>query len=106
MLFISAIRDDMPWIYEVGLELYRAMRQGNPRAIAEARDNLVEILEVTTHGPLMHELMRPEDEETFFMVRHIPEMMERFLDRPVPRLVKRVTRTRVKSESGEKEGNE
>ena len=105
LLFISAIRDDLPWIYEVGIELYRAMRVGDPRAISEARSNLMEILEVTTHGPLMHEFMRLEDEEAFFMVRHIPEMMERFLDRSEPRLRGRVARTKVIVEPNTNEGN-
>lgn len=105
LLFISAIRDDLPWIYEVGIELYRAMRVGDPNAISEARSNLLEILEVTTHGPFMHEFMRPEDEETFFMVRHIPEMMERFLDRSEPRLRGRVARTKVIVEPNKNEGN-
>lgn len=103
LLFISAIRDDLPWIYEVGLELYRALRIGDPRAISEARRNLGEILEVTTHGPFMHEFMRPEDEETFFMVRHIPELMERFLDRSEPRLRGRVGRTKLIDEPTKKE---
>lgn len=86
LLFISAIRDDLPWIYEVGLELYRALRLGDPKAISEARTNLVGILEISLHGPFMHEFMRLEDEEIFFMVRHLPEMIERFIDRGGPRV--------------------
>lgn len=105
LLFISAFRDDLPWIYEVGIELYRAMRLGDPSAISEARSNLMGILEVINHGPFMHEFMRLEDEEAFFMVRHIPEMMERFLDRSEPSLRGRRVRPKINDELGKKEGN-
>lgn len=102
LLFISTIRDDLPWIYEVGLELYRALRIGDPQAISEARGNMIEILEIATHGPFMHEFLRPDDEETYFMMRHIPEMMERFLDRSEPRLRARLVRAKNIDDSTKK----
>lgn len=91
LLLISALKDDLPWVYEVGLELYRALRNGDPNMIADARREFSVILEVTTHGPLFHELMRPEDEETYFMIRHLPEMIDRFLEH-IPGGVKRQRR--------------
>jgi len=39
LFLISMIRDDFPWLHEVGLELYRTMRLGNMDAVQEARDN-------------------------------------------------------------------
>lgn len=104
LLFISAIRDDLPWIYEVGMELYRALRSGDPKAIAEARDNLMGIVEVTAHGPFLHEFMRPEDEEMFFMIRHLPEMVERFIDRGEG-IVRGRARTKPIDPAPSKEGN-
>lgn len=81
LLFISVMRDDFPWLYELGIELYHALRSGNAKDLSEARQNLLTILEVTTHGPLFHEMYRPDDEELFFMVKHLPQMVERFLGR-------------------------
>lgn len=80
LLFLSVFKDDVPWIYEIGLELYRALRSGDSKAISEARGELIAILEATTHGPFFHEIMRPEDEEVYFMIRHLPEMIDRFIE--------------------------
>jgi hypothetical protein len=85
LLFISILRDDFPWIYELGLELYHALRKEDHLDIARAHKNLVLMLEITSRGPFMHEIMRPEDEELFFMIRHLPEMLERFMERSVRR---------------------
>lgn len=97
LLFISVLRDDFPWLYELGLELYHALRNGGAKDIAEARHNLLAILEVTTHGPFFHEMYRPDDEEVFFMVKHLPQMVERFLER---------TSTKVRARSGHTKGAE
>jgi hypothetical protein len=80
LLFMSVFREDIPWLYDMGLELYRALRSGKLVQIAMARKDLLSILEATTRGPFFHEMLRPEDEEIYFLVRHIPEMIDRFLD--------------------------
>ncbi len=85
LLFISVLREDFPWLYELGLEMYHALRSGESKKINEARNNLMTILEVTTHGPFLHEMYRPDDEELFFMVKHLPQMVERFMERSVLR---------------------
>jgi len=94
LLFISVMRDDFPWLYELGLELYHALRSADAKNIAEARHNLLAILEVTTHGPLFHEMYRPDDEELFFMVKHLPQMVERFLERASVKLRARSSNTK------------
>lgn len=80
LLFLSVFKDDVPWVYEIGLELYRALRSGDPKVIAEARLEFASVLEAATHGPFFHEMMRPEDEEVYFMIRHLPEMVTRFVE--------------------------
>ncbi len=79
LLFMSVFRDDIPWLYEMGLELYQALRTGDFNAISSARKDLLSILEATTRGPFFHEMLRPEDEEIYFLVRHVPEIIDRFL---------------------------
>lgn len=80
LLFISMFKDDLPWMYEISLDLYNALRERDHAKIAEARKELLAVLAATTHSPFLHEMMRPEDEEVFHMVRRMPEMVERFLD--------------------------
>lgn len=81
LLSISLMRDDFPWLYELGLDLYHALRKGSMKEISEARRNFLAIIEATMHGPFLREMYRPDDEEVFFMIQHLPQMMERFLDR-------------------------
>lgn len=99
LLFISVMREDFPWLYELGLELYHALRSGNPKSIREARQNLLVVLEVTTHGPLFHEMYRPDDEELFFMVKHLPQMVERFLERASPNIRSRSDAAKITDNS-------
>lgn len=80
LLFLSVFKEEVPWIYEIGLELYRALRSGDAKAISEARLEFSAVLEAATHGPFFHEMMRPEDEEVYFMIRHLPEMVDRFIE--------------------------
>jgi hypothetical protein len=89
LLFISALRDDFPWFYELGMDLYRALRRGDARQISEARHNLKAILEITTRGPFFHEMYRPDDEEVFFVAKNLPQMVDHFLDSAVARSRKR-----------------
>lgn len=102
LVFISALRDDVPWIYEVGMELYHALRSGNPKAIEEARAELMVTLEVTTHGPLFHEMFHPDDEEMSFVLRHLHEMVNHFLDKSLSRRRVKMERKRLIKDVQEK----
>lgn len=104
LLFISILRDDLPWIYEIGLELYQALRNGDPRAISEARKELIAVLEATVHGPFFHEIIRPEDEEMYFMIRHLPEMIQRFLEHVPVRVRPRSARKEIVEDPTPKSG--
>lgn len=84
LLFLSALKDDLPWLYEIGLELYRALRNGDLKSISEAKTEFILVMDFATHGPFFHEMMRPEDEEIFFMIRHLPEMVDRFIENLSP----------------------
>jgi hypothetical protein len=77
LILISLLRDDFPWLYESGMELYRALRSGSGREIERSRKQLIEILKVTSRGPLFHELMAPDDKESFFFLRHLDEFVDR-----------------------------
>ena len=109
LLFMSVFREDVPWLYDMGLDLYQALRSGDHNLILNARTDLLAILAATTQGPFFHEMLRPEDEEIYFLVRHIPEMVDRFLspilDKETSRARKRVViRQRPTKSSSPKEG--
>lgn len=81
LFFISLFRDDFPWVYEIGLEVYKALRSRDQQAIADAREGFVRILEATTKGPFSREFLGREDEHMYFLIRHLPELIVPFLAR-------------------------
>ncbi|MGH8489387.1 MAG: hypothetical protein ACREXS_11135 [Gammaproteobacteria bacterium] len=96
LMMFSMLRDDYPWLYELGIQLYRAIEGGNPRAIERARRTIVGTIEMAHRDPLMHEMMGgPEDEEAMMVLHHLLNSLERFI-----RIPKRSSKT--ESESSEK----
>jgi len=82
LMMFSVLRDDFPWLYELGVQLYRAVEDGNPSAIERARKTLVNTLEMTG-GPFMHEMMGgPEDEEAMMLLHHFARDIDRFILKP------------------------
>lgn len=91
-------------MYEIGLELYHALKSGDREKISETRKELLIILEATIHGPFLRDVMRPEDEEIYFMIKHLPEMVDRFLDRSMPKPRQKLIRREIAKLSESKEG--
>jgi hypothetical protein len=82
LIAFSMLRDDFPWLYELGINLYRTIESGDPQAIDRARKTLVNTLDLTTHGPFMFEMMGgPEDEEAFMYLHHFVQEIDRFIPR-------------------------
>ena len=102
LVAISILKDDLPWLFEVGLEVYRAANSGNSARFEKARATFFEMLKYTRNSKFIDRyLVGPEDEEIFFVFRHLPEVFERFLytvKLPAPALVKRQTASAKKSE--------
>lgn len=80
LMMISFIKDDFPWIYEVGLETYRGLKSAKSK-IEKRRliEKFEKALEMTGH-PMMREFYGKSDEMYMFSkdVRHF---MHRFLDK-------------------------
>lgn len=98
LMMFSMMRDDFPWLYELGVQLYRAMQDGNAKAIERARSAIVNTVEMTGRGPFMHEMMGgPEDEEAMMMLHHFVHDLERFIRVPT-RTVKGSSKASEKGE--------
>lgn len=72
LIAVSFIRDDVPWIYELGVEYFRAVVRSDKRDIEAARRMLMEALEMG-HSKFMFEFMR--DETGMMMMEHIQMFM-------------------------------
>lgn len=87
LLIISMLRDDLPWAYEAGMVVYQALRGGKQAEIRQAAEQFSEIIKMVTHSPGMHEFLRPYDDEAFFILRELPEILHRVISvsRHLPR---------------------
>lgn len=56
LILASLVRDDFPWLYELGLEAYRVAQSGNVEHTRKALETFRDAAEFTLHGPLAEEL--------------------------------------------------
>lgn len=56
LILASLVRDDFPWLYELGLEAYRVAKNGNVEHTRKALEIFRDAAEFTLHGPLAEEL--------------------------------------------------
>ncbi len=93
LMFISSFRDDLPWLYDIGLEMYRALCSEDRATIETARRNLKAAIEMTMHSRVMRHQMMDDDPESHMVLRHLPEMVDHYFesviaDRPDKRKAK------------------
>jgi len=55
-MIASLVRDDFPWLYELGLEAYRAAKRGNSEQTREALVVFRDATDFTLRGPFMEEM--------------------------------------------------
>jgi hypothetical protein len=83
LMMFSLVREDFPWLYELGVQLYRAIEEGNPRAIERARKTIMMMVEMTDRGPFMREMVGgPENDEAMMMLHHLVHNVDRFIEEP------------------------
>jgi hypothetical protein len=81
LLAASFIRDDAPWLYELAMEVYRAVRSKDTIAIRREMKRLQRFSDTVMHGPFMEEL--GVDKDSFFFYREFPRILENLLDRMI-----------------------
>jgi hypothetical protein len=75
LVMASMFRDDMPWLYELGMEAYRAAKAGLPEDAERARHYFRRAVDFIRHGPF------PMEEVG--MDPHLLHMLMRELDRAI-----------------------
>ncbi len=91
LMIFSFFREEAPWLYELGLEAYRAIKQGGLEEIEHAIFNLERAIDFARHMPFMEEM---RDKEMHFAMRELPNMLQRYL----PERVEIPSKTNKKSE--------
>ncbi len=89
LVVVSLFREDMPWVYEGGIQLYRAILADKIIEIREAHEQFDRMMKITSHGPFMHELMERGDGDFHFIIRHLPELLGEMMGRLTKHATKR-----------------
>jgi hypothetical protein len=80
LMAASLVRDDMPWLYELAMEVYRAVKAGNTEAIEHEMKRIVRFSEGIMRGPFMEELGYGS-KESHMIAMEFPGMLEHALTR-------------------------
>ncbi len=78
LLAASMLREDMPWLYEIALEAYHAVKVGDTEAAEKEVRRLSRFTEVFMHGPFMEEF---DSKETHMFMMEFPQILEHMLRR-------------------------
>lgn len=92
LIIASLVREDFPWLYELGVEAYRTVKTGNAREISESIRTFRDASEFAVRGPFM-EAVGPIDKEMREMLRDLPRVIDSYLDRLGKRTANRKLRS-------------
>lgn len=76
----SFFRDALPWVYELGLETYRIVRNGTVEDAREAIQEFQRVVEFSIHGPWGREFMG-RSKEMFIMMEELEPLLDRTMRR-------------------------
>jgi hypothetical protein len=98
LMAASIIRDDAPWLYELAMEVYRAVKSGDPGAVEQEITRLQRFSEIAMHGPFMEEFGLVGKESHMFLMefpRILSHSLSRALDKKKADKSRRTARTQA-----------
>lgn len=79
LILASFLRDDFPWLYELGLEAYHAAKRGNSENTIRTLEAFRDAADFTAHGPLAEEIGMGSREVE--VLRELPRIIHRYVRR-------------------------
>lgn len=76
----SFVKDEFPWLYEICMDAYRAVKAGDREGVEREIMRLRRVSELTMHGPFV-EFFEPRNRDDHMMVMELPRMLEHSLRR-------------------------
>ena len=73
-IFFSFYRDEMPWLYDMGIDLYRVIKTGTKEEIDREIYSFMRTLDFVKHSPLGEELM--DSKESYMMLHELPRILD------------------------------
>jgi hypothetical protein len=80
LMVASLLREDAPWLYELALEVYRAIKSGDAQSLKQEMKRIRISSEVMERGPWGREF---DDRDSHMLARELPVMMEHMLRRAI-----------------------
>ena len=80
LMFAGLFRDDFPWLYEIVMEAYREVRNGDSKAAQKVIERLHKITRAMRRGPFLDEIAGGS-KEAHMMMMELPMMLDHFLHR-------------------------
>ncbi|HUL01029.1 MAG TPA: toll/interleukin-1 receptor domain-containing protein [Nitrospirota bacterium] len=81
LIFVSLFRDDLPWFYELGMEVYHAIESQSADRVATSARRLRQAVDICMRGPIGEMFMGRDDMRGLRVLRHFPDMLDHFLNR-------------------------
>lgn len=76
LVMASIFRDDMPWMYELGVEAYRIARDGTPEEAIAARRRFQKAAELMRRGPFGPDEMGMDPRMMHMLVRELDHLLD------------------------------
>lgn len=73
VMVASLMKEDFPWMYELGVEAYRAIRGKDSEAAAEAVERFQRAFEMLRHGPFLDAI---GDKRTYMMIKEMSHFLK------------------------------
>ncbi len=95
LIISSLVREDFPWLYEIGAEAYRASKNGKNEEAQETLRMLRDAAKFTVKGPFMEEL-GISSKEMHMMMKEFPMIIDHYIDRMEKANMGRPIRKRIR----------
>lgn len=77
LILAAPFKEDLPWIYDIASEIYRATTTGRDRTVQKLLRDFEAVVRATARGPVAEELLN--DKESYRLLRELPDMMEFYI---------------------------
>lgn len=80
LLLFSTFRDDVPWLYDFGREIYNAARNGHRSKAEELIRDMSRFLEMSRHHPMFEDSMQ-HSKESHMLMSELPRFLRHYHER-------------------------
>lgn len=79
LVFIAMIRNEVPWVYEIGLELYKALGSRDEKEVRRARDEILEVVQRGIRNEWLLGAIAEENPRQANRLFHFADLIEIYL---------------------------